>query len=159
AAAGPAALQATVEAFERYPDGHVRVRLARLWGNLRDERARVQLRERIAFPQQDVREAVLEALSRHGYRAGEADAAAARGQIDEELKEAAFWAAARVALDGDDGAALVRAAVESESRRARERVLSLASFLYDPRAIRRARENLRHASKPKRALALEVLDV
>src|SRR5262249_26123134 len=58
-----------------------------------------------------------------------------------------------------DGADLVRTTIESESRRAHERVLSLVSFLYDPRAIRRARENLRHASKPKRALALEILKV
>jgi HEAT repeat protein len=158
-AAGPAALEATADAFERYPDAYVRVRLARLWGGLRAERARALLRERIGFPQQDVREAVLDSLSRHGYRAEEAEAAVVRRQIGEEVEEAAFWASAAVGLDGRDGTQLVRAAVLSESRRSRERILALVSFLYDPRAIRRARENLRHASKAKRALALEVLDV
>jgi HEAT repeat protein len=159
AAAGPAALQATTDAFERYRDAYVRVRLARLWGGMRDERARALLRERIAFPQQDVREAVLESLSRHGYRAAEPDAAAVRHQIGEETREAAFWAAASVGLEASDGTQLVRDALLGESRRSRERILSLVSYLYDPRAIRRARENLRHGSKPKRALALEVLDV
>jgi cyclic nucleotide-binding protein len=75
------------------------------------------------------------------------------------VEDAAWKLAVLRDLGRDPETRLVHEALARELPVGRERVLLLLSFLFDPAAIRRAADNLRHESRDRRAYALEMLDV
>jgi hypothetical protein len=158
-AAGEGALPALADAWDLGLTPPVQVALARIVQGIGGPQAAALLRSHVAEGDERVRDATLEALDRVGYRAGEAELPELLERIGAEAADAAW---ANASLDDlellQDGEAL-RAALELQFRQARSRVLCLLSFLYEPTALRRARDHLADTARDRRAYALEVLDV
>jgi hypothetical protein len=133
--------------------------MARVVGRIRGHRATAILRERIAYPQGTVRTEVLEALRACGYRADGKGTGDIEARIDAEARDAAWKLFARRDLGSDQALDLLAAALDREVDQSRRRIFLLLSFVHDSTAILRARDNMSHPSKDKRAYASEVLDV
>ncbi len=136
-----------------------RVLAARALGRMTSDRARKALEARLAAPHADLRTEIFEALRLHGYRAEGNAREVVLSRLREEAEDAASKILAHHDLAPVPGLFLLSDALDSEIAEGRRRVFLLLSFLYDPKAILRARDNLAHASKDKRAYASEVLDV
>ena len=135
------------------------VQAARIYGAVRGPVAIRALRPHADHPDQLVRAAVLDALAACGFRPEHEEAEAFTRRVRSEAADVAWKLALRRDLFGEETVAALCRALETEVAGAQRRVFRLLSFLYDPRAIASARDNIGHASKDKRAYALEVLDV
>jgi len=146
-------------AFDPQTPPDVLLRIVQILGRMRSTRAAKLLEQRMDFPVEKVRDEILHSLNLCGYRASGSQVEAVETRIREETRDAAW----KLAVLGDFGASsaleLLRGALEAEVDQSRQRVFHLLSFILDPRAIRRARENRTHASREKRAYALEILDI
>jgi HEAT repeat protein len=132
---------------------------ARIFGAVRGPAALRALRPHVDHRDQLVRAAVLDALAACGFRAGRDETAAFAERVRAEAAEAAWKLALRRDVRGPEAFDGLGRALETEFAASQRRVFRLLSFLYDPKAIASARDNVAHASKDKRAYALEVLDV
>jgi len=160
ASAGPAALPALESAFESAASPAMRLAIVRVLGRIRDPRALGFLRARRDFPDEAVRTGILEALRAHGFVPGaDEERAAIEEDLQREVEDATVTLAARRDLGGAPGWELLALALEREVERNRRRLFLLLSFLYDSRSILRARDNLGHAARERRAYAQELLDV
>lgn len=157
--AGEGLLPQLAAAFDAADSPPIRRRIARIWARIGGARAIALLRERIGFPDESVRDDVLESLRLCGYRAAGAETSATEERIREEARDSVSQLAVGRDLGQKDAFQLLRSALAGEVERSRQRIFLLLSFLYDPTAIQRARDNLAHESREKRAYALEVLDV
>jgi HEAT repeat protein len=158
-AGGEGALPALEAAWARDPRARVRARVASVWGRIGGAPAVTQLLRQMGYPDERVRHAVLESLRRCGYRAGEDEAGGMVRMIEAEAADAA-WALAAIRDLADDPRLLTLVgALEREVEAGRQRVFLLLSLIHDPTTILRARDNLRHESKERRAYALEILEV
>ncbi len=155
--AGVTALPALEAAFEASPS--LRPAIARVLGRIRDPRALEFLRARRAFADEAARTALLEALRAQGFAAAEAERGELGRELEREVEDAAATLGARRDLGDAPEWALLGQALDREVERNRRRVFLLLSFLYDPRAVLRARDNLSHAAKDRRAYAHELLEV
>lgn len=135
------------------------VHVARIFGAVRGPAAVRALRAHLDHPDEVARAELLAALAACGYRAQGDEAADVMRRLNEEAADAAWKLAVHRDLGDDPKLATLREAIEDEVALCQRRVFLLLSFLYDPRAILSARDNVSHASKDKRAYALEVLDV
>lgn len=158
AAGGEAVIPEIEAAFARAADQPRErlVTLARACSRIRGERLVTLLQNNIDFSDGEVRTQILSALSVCGYRA--ANQAHVRKQIQAELAQAAWTAAALVDLGEGEGAALLAAALNGSLRQTRDRLLFLLSFLFAPRPILRAREALAAGPAAQQAYALEIID-
>ena len=158
-AGGAEALPALEAAWDGDPRARVRARIASVWGRIGGATAVTLLVRQIGYPHERVRHAVLESLRRCGYRAGEDEADGIVRRIEAEAADAA-WALAVIRDLADDARLRTLAdALEREVEAGRERIFLLLSLIHDPTTILRARDNLGHESKERRAYALEVLEV
>jgi AAA family ATP:ADP antiporter len=138
------------------------IRLAQIGGRIGGDRIIALLKDKLDFPDQDVRTQVLRSLSRCGYQARAEEVNLVQGQIKAEVADAAWTLAALVDIgpDGEDEAvSLLHGALATRLTQNRARLFDLLSFIYDAPSILRARDSLTHASAQKRAYALEVIDV
>ncbi len=133
-------------------------RAARICGRVRGNTAIQVLTAHLGAPNARVRREVLAALVRCSYAPQGIERRHVRDQIAAEGREVAVFVAAGTDVGADQATALLHAALEYQVSQGRERLFSLLSLLYDARTIGRARDNLLHTSRDKRAYALEVLD-
>lgn len=159
ALAGSPALPALEAAFDSATGSAMQVAVARVIGRIRDPRALEFLRQRRDHANEAVRTAILEALRAQGFAASEEERASVEAALRREAHDAAATLAARRDLGEAAEWALLARALEREVERNRRRVFLLLSFLHEPRAILRARDNLGHAAKERRAYAHELLEV
>jgi HEAT repeat protein len=157
---GEATLPAVAEAMAT-PDQtrEIIVYLAQVCGRIRSPKAISLLEDKMRLPDGAVRSRVLWALSRCGYRPqGEAHHRI-RQQIHEEVAQATWLLAALIDIGDEANGFLLRRALEQALLLNRDRLFYLLSFLYDAQTILRARNDLSHTSREKRAYALEALDI
>lgn len=136
-----------------------RILAARALGRMKSEAAGRALEARLAAPHADLRTEILEALRLHGYRADGDRRALLLPHLRKEAEDTASKILAQHHLAPMPDLSLLSDALGREILEGRRRLFLLLSFLYDPKAILRARDNLAHATKDKRAYASEVLDV
>ncbi|MGD8804868.1 MAG: HEAT repeat domain-containing protein [Chloroflexota bacterium] len=134
-------------------------RLARICGQIGLPQAMDLLKEHLGHKDGEVRYQVLAALRAAGYRAAAQDAPNISARLHQEVEEGAHLLAAIEDIGQDEKIAALRRALDDELSRVRQRVFLLLSFLYDPRALARAGDQLSSSSAASRAIALEVLDV
>lgn len=158
-AMGEAALPHLEQAFDVGPSALVRCRIVRVLGRIRGARARAWLLSRLGFPDPDVRREVLEALRAGGYHADDTDVYHLEAAVRDEVRGAVELLGAERDLALAPNHELLAGAIARQAERARERVLLLLSFLYDAKAVLSARDNLRHATRERRAYAREMLEV
>ncbi|MGE0455174.1 MAG: Npt1/Npt2 family nucleotide transporter [Vicinamibacteria bacterium] len=135
------------------------LQLVRVLAQIGGPEAGAALRARLDFPDAAVRGAVLAALERVGFAAAPADRALLLRRLHEEAEAAAWCLAAARDLSEREELVRVRLALLSELEQVRERCYALLTCLFDRDAIQRARDNVRSASKDRRAYAMEILDI
>jgi HEAT repeat protein len=134
-------------------------------GRIGGEKAISFLKEKVYFPSVEIRNQVLATLAMCLYQASPDERESLIGIIHRELKQAAWLLNALEILEGYSQLAIraevipLQKALLVELDQLRNRVLFLLSFVFDSATILQARDNLQHASREKRANALEVLDV
>jgi HEAT repeat protein len=133
------------------------VRLAFTLGEIGGSEAVAALLGHLDHPLANVRREVLSSLRKCRYRAGEEGLAAVEARLDAEVRDAAWIAGALVDVGEDPRDGTLRQALLCELDRARDRVVSLLSFVYRPQPLLWMRRYLRGGSSEKRAYALEVL--
>jgi HEAT repeat protein len=157
AAGGEAALPAIEAAMSR-PTLSQRqmIALVNACGRIRGERVVQLLANKLSHPDNDVRAALLEALSASGYRA--ATRTSVEAAIRAEAAQAAWIAAALV--DIGDGAAVgpLQAALNLALHRATDRLCLWLSFIYNAPMMLRSRRALAQRQGAHYAYALELLD-
>ena len=159
-AGGESTLPALATAFTRAEQDPVtRVRIARIWGRIRGERAIALLRDYVDMPDVAVRTSVLVSLGFCGYQAQDGDLTRIRQQITQEVAQAAWVWAALADIGEDVALSLLWAALRHDIDQIHRRLFILLSFIFDRQAMHRAWENFSHASAEKRAYALEIIDV
>jgi HEAT repeat protein len=134
-------------------------RLARICGQIGLPEALDVLKKHLDHQDGEVRYQVLSALQAAGYRAGPQDAPAITARLHQEVEEGAQLLAAVDDIGPGEEVAGLGQALDDELSRVRQRVFLLLSFLYEPRALLRAGEQLSSPAASSRAIALEVLDV
>ncbi|HSH79974.1 MAG TPA: cyclic nucleotide-binding domain-containing protein [Herpetosiphonaceae bacterium] len=137
----------------------VLVHVARICGRIGSDEAQRLLLQQLAFPDSEVRTEVLAALKRCGFQAADVMAAAVRTQIIVEFAEVARLVSILNDIAASPTTALLQDSACHQLQQARERLLLLLSFIYNPDAIRRVRDHLHVPSPEKRAYATELLDV
>jgi len=160
AAAGGGALPVLEQALARPAlDVGDRVRLLRIAGRSRDERAVAIGLEALSAADPRVRAAALESPALAGLRLAPAEG---RGAEEALERERALAEAVLEAVESLPRGAPWRAlhqALEAELEAGRASLLRLLGLLHGPSELRRVRENLDHPSRERRAIAFEVLDV
>lgn len=136
-----------------------RILAARALGRTKSHSARQALEARIGLADASLRAEVLESLRLHAYRADEKARERLVGRVRDEAHDTAWKVHARRALGSAPDVSLLSEALSREIAEGRRRIFLMLSFLYDPKAILGARDNMAHPSKDRRAYASEVLDV
>ena len=158
-AGGDAALAEVEALFLANAPPAVLRQAARVAARIGTPHAAAAMRRQLDYPDQRVRDAVLEALRACGWSAEATDdRAAVEARVREEARDAAWTSAVMrdLHLDADP---LLRDALEGELEGGRRRVLLLLGMAGDRAAMERVRDALGHGAREKRAYALEVLDV
>jgi CRP-like cAMP-binding protein/HEAT repeat protein len=158
--AGEAALPELAARFDK--KGQQRetlIRIIRIFGRIRGNNAIAFLRAKIDFPDETIRDHILASLSLCDYRAQDGEGLIIQQKIKEEVANATQVLAALVDIGEAVSVSLLKKALIRELERNRRRIFLLLSFIYDPSAILRARDNLTQNSQEKRAYALEVIDL
>ena len=136
-----------------------RILAARALGRIKSAAARRALEARIGAGDAALRTEILESLGLCAHRAEGTERQEVVARVHEEARDTAWKMRARHDLGPAPDAALLSAALDREIAEGTRRLFLLLSFLYDPKAIFGARDNLAHPSKDKRAYASEILDV
>jgi HEAT repeat protein len=144
---------------ERAQPKYILIRAAQICGRIGGPGARALLEEHVACADTGVRGQVLAALNRAGYHVHGEGVTRIHSQVTAEIAFAAWLVAALADIGDGPEVALVRSALSYEFQQTHERLFLLLSFIYDPQAILRARDNLMNAAGGKRAYALEILDL
>jgi AAA family ATP:ADP antiporter len=157
AAGGETALPAIEAALARpaLPQRQI-IALVNACGRIRGQRVVQLLANKLSHPDNDVRTAILEALSASGYRAAIRESV--RAQIRTEAAQAAWIAAALVDIGDDQELWPLQAALILSIHKVTERLCLWLSFVYDAPMMLRARRALAQGQGTQCAYALEILD-
>lgn len=134
--------------------------MARACGRIRGSEAVALLRDKMDFPDAEVRYQVLASLGLCGYRAQGDDVSAVEQKVNEEIAAAVWTLAAQEDIGEEEALALPRAALKGKWRKHQEQIFFLLSFIYDIRFVKSAWDALALTSDSggKKAYALEVID-
>lgn len=133
--------------------------ISRVLGRIQHPSSVALLIRMLAVPDLQLRLGVLLSLSKLGYRARPADDMP--GRIRLEVEHAAWLHAGLQRLQQSeiaDGTAALLNALQTDIRDTRTRILLCLSFLYDPKAVLRARAALEQGSALHSPMALETID-
>jgi HEAT repeat protein len=134
-------------------------RMARLCGQIGDPQATTLLLTHIGHDDDETRHYVLAALRAAGYRAGPEQTPLIETRLQAEVEQGAQLLAAAADIGPEQEVARLQQALSDDLGRAQKSIFLLLSFLYEPRAMMRAGEQLQSAAGSSRALAMEMLDV
>lgn len=134
-----------------------RIRLVRVCGNIRGEAVNRILHGYISTPENDVRSAVLAALSESAFSVGKADGAI-KLQVQKEAADVRRMYSALREVESQGEMSLLAEAIRIELRHARDRLFYLLSFTVDRKAIMDARRIILQKNQAKLPYAIETLD-
>ncbi|MCZ6677134.1 MAG: Npt1/Npt2 family nucleotide transporter [Candidatus Poribacteria bacterium] len=158
-AGGESALPVLEAAFaKKGQQRDVRIRIVRIFGQIRGDRAVQLLYDKISVPDREISYQALLSLSLCNYHVRDEDISIIEGRIEEEAAWAAWTLSALRDIKIDPTTTLLKTALENTFEQSRKRIFLLLAFIYDSESILRARDNLTHPSAGKRAYALEVID-
>lgn len=135
----------------------VRVKLARVCGNIGSGAAAKVLSAYLDHPSPSLRQAALAGLTACTHRADKADERV-QAQVQAEAREAIDLLATLRDLESTPETETLRRALGIELEHIRERLLHLLGFIHDREAILNARQVLARRDPHKLAFALEALD-
>jgi HEAT repeat protein len=132
-------------------------RLLRVCRRMQNPHATGLLRELLVYPDERLRDEAARALDQRGYRA-DGDAPLLLHLVRAEVGRAGWTQTALANLGGPQQSAILQRALRDQLERQRARVLTLLSFLYQPAALRLARDNLLSPAAERRAYAHELVE-
>jgi AAA family ATP:ADP antiporter len=135
----------------------VLIKLIRTLGNIRGREATQFLSRKISVAENDVREAVLAALTACGF-SGENVRDEIQAQVKKEAADVRMLYSALREIETNETLSLAAQAIRIELKHVRERMFHLASFLYDRKAILNARRVIVNHNTAKIPYAIETLD-
>ncbi len=158
ASIGPEALPGIESAFcQPAARRHRLLTLAKTLGFIQSAHAQSLLLSRLDAPDNELRSSILNALNQNGYRAK--DDPQFEQSLRREVEQAAWNCAAQVDLGQAGETALLLSALKNEFTQARDRILLLLSFVFDPISLRRVREALNSGFPAQHSYALEILEI
>lgn len=134
-----------------------RIKLAKVFGNIRGENAIRILAEEISASENDLREAVLAALTECGF-SGENAQGEIQAQVKKEADDARTLYSALREIESNEEMRLAAQAIHIELKHVRERLFHLMSFVYDRKAILNARRVITQRNEAKIPYAIETLE-
>jgi ATP:ADP antiporter, AAA family len=135
----------------------VLIKLVHVLGNIQGEEAIQILSRKISTPENDLREAVLAALTECGF-SGKNVQDETQDQIKKETADARMLYSALREVESKEELNLVTQAIRIELNHVRERLFHLIAFIYDGKAILNARRVIINHNEPKIPYAIETLD-
>lgn len=136
----------------------LQMRIACVCGKIRGDAAISSLKGWMDRPDKGIRSEVFKALRACEFQAVDADVIDIRRLIREEAADATWMLAASLDIGMSGNLATLHNAISQEMDQVHKRCFHLLSFIYDPKFVLRAQENLLNAFGQQRAYALEVLD-
>ena len=134
-----------------------RIKLAKVCGNIRGEAVTKLLAAYISVPENDLREAVLSALSECGFSGGNVNGEI-QAQVKKEAADVRVLFSALREIESKDEMSLAAQAIRIELKHARERLFYLLSFIHERKAILNARRIINQRNEAKLPYAIETLD-
>jgi HEAT repeat protein/MFS family permease len=134
-----------------------RIKLAKVCGNIGGEAVTKLLTPYISVPENDLREAVLSALSECGF-SGENINGEIQAQVKKEAADVRVLFSALREIESKDEKSLAAQAIRIELKHARERLFYLLSFIHERKAILNARRIINQRNEAKLPYAIETLD-
>lgn len=135
-----------------------RIRIIRVLARLHIEDVRLWLINHAHEEDELVRYHILDALRAIQYKAEREERAWVEAKLKDEVAEATWALAAIVDLQAHEPMAMLHRAVQQEYDLTCRRIFLLLGFIYNRSAIQTAQDNYNHASREKRAYAVEILD-
>ncbi|MFN8381162.1 MAG: Npt1/Npt2 family nucleotide transporter [Anaerolineales bacterium] len=134
-----------------------RIKLAKVCGNIRSEAVTKLLTPYISVPENDLREAVLSALSECGFSEENVNGEI-QSQVKKEAADVRVLFSALREIESKDEMSLAAQAIRIELKLARERLFYLLSFIHERKAILNARRIINQRNEAKLPYAIETLD-
>ncbi len=134
-----------------------RIKLAKVCGNIRGEAVTRLLLGHISVPENDLRLAMLSALSECGFSGGSVNGEI-QAQVKNEAADVRMLFSALREIESKEEMSLAAQAIRIELKHARERLFFLLSFIHDRKAILNARRIINQRNEAKLPYAIETLD-
>lgn len=152
-------LQQLEESFEDDASPRViKTRLIRVIGRIGGSDAIQMLKQRIDYPDEDLRTAILSSLVSCRYMASGKDIRLIHELVLKEIEDAAWTLAALVDIGDYPYASELSGGLKNEVDKNRKRIFLLLAMVYPVNSVFRAQASLKSVSSEKRAYAVEVLD-
>jgi len=117
------------------------------------------LREKINYPDKDIRYQVLLSLSNLEYHASVSEAPSIRQTIEESVETLVWLMASIIDISGLDNAVRLRQALMDEIENKKEQIFLLLSLIYEHGTIRHIREKIESPDNNAKIYALEISDM
>jgi hypothetical protein len=159
AAIGEPVLPALELGCKRFGDDSAAMcRVLRIYQRIGGARAERLLFEKIDYPDRDVRRQVLTSLGVLGFRATHEQSSSIKVRIEEAIDSLSWYVAGIRDLEGEETAAGLVEAMQSEVGARLELIYLLLALICDPQAIRLMQEHLSGGRAEERAFAIEIAE-
>ena len=146
--------------FNKYgTDKKTRIEIIRLYSKIGGQRALDLLREKIDFPDKEIRDEVLISLNKLSYKASVSEKPFIKQAIDEEIEIIVWIMAALIDLNDDPQTINLQIALEHELYEKKQHIFLLLSMIYDAKTINHILQNIQDGSKESRVYAIEIFDL
>jgi hypothetical protein len=141
--------------------GHTlaQIRIIRIYESVGGEKAVKLLRNKISYPDMDVRYQVMLSLSNMEYHASLSEIPYINQTIEESAETMVWIMAALTDVGGSVGTMTLQNALLQELEEKKENIFHLLSLLYDSATIRHIRETIESQDAKARIYALEICDM
>jgi len=135
------------------------VRIIRILESIGGKHAIKALRNKIAYPEKDIRNQVLLSLSNLEYRASVSELAYIKQTIEESVETMVWIMASLIDIGGSIKTLNLQNALISEMEEKKEDIFLLLSLLYDAKTIKHIREHIESPDNKAKIYALEICDM
>lgn len=146
--------------FDKIADHKLaQIRIIRIYESVGGEKAVKLLRNKISFPDMDVRNQVMLSLSNLEYHASISETPFINQNIEETAETIVWIMSALIDIGGSQETLTLQNALLQEMEEKKENIFLLLSLLYDTRTIRHIRETIESQDAKARIYALEICDM
>jgi hypothetical protein len=138
---------------------HVRVNIINLYLSIGGQKAIDLLRNKINYPDENIRQNALLALSMLEYTASRSEITFIKAEIDEEISMIVWTMASLTDLEKYDHGRDLCNALKYELEQKKKNIFLLLSLIYESKTIKTIRDNFENGSSEARAFALEIIDL
>ncbi len=146
--------------FDKIADHKLaQIRIIRIYESVGGEKAVKLLRNKISYPDMDVRNQVMLSLSNLEYHASISETPFIQQNIEETAETIVWIMAALMDIGGSQETLILQNALLQEMEEKKENIFLLLSLLYEARTISHIRETIESQDTKARIYALEICDM